>query len=264
MKKWKYYIIGFITMLSSCELETTWKIESFDRVAVVDAIITSEDEEQQIRIYYSTSELNQSPEPISGVNVLFTDGTNFYPFYESNLEPGLYLSPSIPVAVNTPYALILEYEGFSDTAYAYMTAVSNLKPAIYAEEDNLRKYVDPGSDLPAMTEIYYDWSSSAEYCDYYGSCTATEVYYSMEIVDIINEFAPDKQQILIPRGTTVYRKKYSLTEEHQEFIRSLLIETEWRGGLFDVEHGNIPTNFVNGTRGWFAVCNVLMDSHVVP
>jgi hypothetical protein len=82
-------------------------------------------------------------------------------------------------------------------------------------------------------------------------------------VDIIKEFAPAKQEVLFPEGTMVYRKKYSLSEDHQSFIRSLLIETEWRGGLFDVEHGNVQSNFTNGTLGYFGVCQVLSDSVLV-
>jgi hypothetical protein len=80
---------------------------------------------------------------------------------------------------------------------------------------------------------------------------------------VAEEFGPAKQEIWFPAGTTLIRKKYSLTKSHQEFIRSLLIETEWRGGLFDMEQGNVLTNFSHGTRGWFAACMVISDTNIV-
>jgi hypothetical protein len=82
-------------------------------------------------------------------------------------------------------------------------------------------------------------------------------------IDIPEEFGPDKQEIWFPKGTILTRKKYSLSNEHQDFIRSLVIETQWRGGLFDIEQGNVPSNFKNGVRGWFGVCMVITDTMVV-
>jgi hypothetical protein len=42
-----------------------------------------------------------------------------------------------------------------------------------------------------------------------------------------------------------------------------MMETEWRGGLFDVERGNISTNLSEGAIGYFAASTVLSDSTFV-
>ena len=39
-------------------------------------------------------------------------------------------------------------------------------------------------------------------------------------------------------------------------------ETNWRGGLFDVERGNIPTNMSAGAIGYFAASSVVSDSTI--
>ena len=39
-----------------------------------------------------------------------------------------------------------------------------------------------------------------------------------------------------------------------------MIESEWRGGLFDVERGNITTNLSEGAIGYFAASTVITDT----
>ena len=102
-----------------------------------------------------------------------------------------------------------------------------------------------------------------EYCSSFGNCSATEYFYTLSTIDVNKTFAPTKEIIYFPSGTTLIRRKYSLSEKHQEFLRSLLMETEWTGGSFDVQHGNVKTNLSNGALGFFAVCMVLSDSTMI-
>jgi hypothetical protein len=54
-----------------------------------------------------------------------------------------------------------------------------------------------------------------------------------------------------------------MNEAHAAFIRTLLSETEWRGGLFDVQPGNVQTNLSEGAVGYFAVSTVVGDSTII-
>ena len=63
--------------------------------------------------------------------------------------------------------------------------------------------------------------------------------------------------------TTIIESKYSVTPEHAGFIRSMLLETEWRGGLFDVAQGNLETNLSQGAFGFFAISTVIRDTLTV-
>ncbi|MBE9509733.1 MAG: hypothetical protein IMY71_02550, partial [Bacteroidetes bacterium] len=44
---------------------------------------------------------------------------------------------------------------------------------------------------------------------------------------------------------------------------TMLSETEWKGGVFDVLPGNVYTNLSEGAVGFFAVSTVVSDSTVV-
>jgi hypothetical protein len=254
------HLLLIIIATAACEEKTDWDLQSSDSFTIIDCIITNENKAQEVRIYSSSSDLNGTPVPLSGAYVSISDGTNNYLFIEADTLPGLYLSAPFIAATGVKYTLVAKFNEKIDSAQAEMVPISPLKDLQFEKKDTLYKYVYTESDLPAMTELFYDWSTVPEYCAIYGACSAAETYYTLDIIDVTEEFAPEKQEILAPLGTTIIRKKYSLSDDHQRFIRSLLIETEWRGGIFDVEQGNVPTNFSNGTKGWFAACQVLSDT----
>jgi hypothetical protein len=113
-----------------------------------------------------------------------------------------------------------------------------------------------------MTEYYLDWSQLPGFADN-DSCRAKIVYYSLNTIDVGEMFKPEQEQVVFPEGTVVHRKKYSMNEAHAAFIRTLLSETEWRGGLFDVQPGNVQTNLSEGAVGYFAASTVVADSTVI-
>lgn len=243
----------------SCEKITTWDMESSARFPVVDCIITNELKYHELNLYWSSTGLNRQPEGISGALVTLSDGINSLSF--SGLDPGKYIADQPFLAsAGITYELAVTLEDISDTAHAEMVAISPMDPCEIMAWDSLFRFVYHASGLPSMTEVYYDWSAVPDYCEDYGACRASEVFYTLDNIDISKMFAPERIVIPFPRGTTIIRRKYSLSEEHQRFIRSLLLETDWRGGIFDVEQGNVPTNFSHGIQGWFAACMVLSDT----
>jgi hypothetical protein len=76
-------------------------------------------------------------------------------------------------------------------------------------------------------------------------------------------FAPNSQNINFPMGTVLIQRRYSLTDEHATFIRSLLLETAWQGGLFNTASANITTNLSQGAVGFFGACGVVEKTEVV-
>lgn len=245
----------------ACEEKTDVPLLESEEVIIVDATITSSTRTQTVRLSKSFATLNEASTPVSSASIKIKTEDEEYEFFESS--PGIYTSEAFAAVGNREYTLTIEVNNIMDSAVATMHPVSAFKNYYFSEKENgLLKYYYTGSDLPAMTDIFYNWEDNPEYCVQYGSCYALETYYTINSIDIIEEFAPNKEEILIPQNTKVIRRKYSLSPEHQDYIRSLLSETEWRGGIFDVEHGNVPTNFNNGLKGWFGVCQVLSDSTV--
>jgi hypothetical protein len=214
-----------------------------------------------LKLYWSGDQLNDISSGISGVTVQLSDGVDVMTFTEDQEIPGLYLSsePFMATAGKT-YRLILSADHLADTAYASMSGVSPLEAIQIVSADGYYRLEYQQSSPPSMMEVLYDWSANAQYGDQYGANKAAEVFYSLDNIDAGKIFAPDKINILFPHQTEIIRRKYSLSEDHQRFIRSLLMETEWRGGFFDTEQGNVPTNFNHGVRGWFAVCMVANDT----
>ena len=264
MNKQFLHIIALLTLtplVFNCERQTSWELQSGNEFLVADCIITNEMKNHELRLYRSAERLNQLPEGFPGVTVWLNDGSDSVSFTEDIDVPGRYVSvtPFI-AAAGKLYRLTLAYNGRSDTAYAAMTGVSPLETIDIAPTEGAYRFVYHQSIPASMTEVFYNWSADTQFCQQYGACQAAEVFYSLDNIDVSKEFAPEKQVILFPHKTQIIRRKYSLSEEHQQFIRSLLLETEWRGGLFDVEQGNVPTNFHHGVRGWFAACSVVSDT----
>jgi hypothetical protein len=238
---------------------TTWDIQPSGRFPVVDCIITNELKVQELRLYRSTEGLNQHPEGISGAVITLSDSINTLSF--SEVEPGRYMS-AVPfmASAGNKYTLSVTCQGISAAAHAELVAITPLESFEIVPYDSLFRFVYPSGNQPSMTEVFYNWSAVPGYCEAYGSCHASEAFYTLDNIDVSKMFAPDRIIIPFPRGTQIIRRKYSLSQDHQRFIRSLLLETDWRGGLFDVEQGNVPTNFSSGMRGWFAACMVLSDT----
>lgn len=250
-----------VFLIASCEEKTNWDLQTSNQVIIIDALLTSDLKNQEIKVYYSSTGLNEKPTPISGATIKLIGKNTIHLFKETDSLAGFYIS-AIPFrcATGISYQLIIDAEGIQDTVTADMEAITPLQEYDISAYGSLYRFTYINDDIPSFTEILYDWSLVPDYCNSYGFCTASETYYTLNNLDVSKILAPKKQVICFPRGTQIIRKKYSLSKQHQEFIRSMLLETEWRGGIFDVEQGNVITNFHHGMRGWFGVCMVLSDT----
>ena len=257
----QYLLVFSLLPVLSCEELTNWDILSYETYVIADCIITNEMKYQELWLNKSINAMNEIPQGISGAFIVLGDGTNAYVFIEDLSEPGHYVS-DIPfmASAGQVYRLTIVTGSYTDTAYASLTGVSPLDAMDITASDTLLQYVYHDTPGASMTEIRYDWSANPSYCAVYGGCMATEVYYTLNNIDPAKEFAPDRIKLLFPHQTQIIRRKYSLSDDHQRFIRSLLLETDWRGGFFDTEQGNIPTNFSHGIHGWFAACSVVSDT----
>ena len=259
------YIIFFVLLtLSGCEKPYNWAIKGDDMERlVVDGIITNELKAQEIKLTRTNQDLNLPSVPVSGAEISINDGESSYIFSET--QPGIYLSVPFQAAINITYELIINLDGHQYKASSSVEPVTQLEElrVIWDETKNLYRYIPGNWGRPSMTEIYYNWSDIPAYCDSMGSCIAQETFYVLDNVDVNAVFGPEKLRIIFPAGTVLIRKKYGITDEHQQFIRSLLMETEWRGGVFDVLQGNIPTNLSNGALGFFTACTVVSDTTIV-
>ena len=81
--------------------------------------------------------------------------------------------------------------------------------------------------------------------------------YSLNSVDVNEIFKPAQELLSFPPGTIVQLTKESVNPWYAEFLRGMLSETDWRGGMFDVLPGNARTNMEGDAVGFFTAADVL-------
>jgi len=89
------------------------------------------------------------------------------------------------------------------------------------------------------------------------------LFYTLPTLDVSEIFAPQMEAVNFPSGTRITERRYSLAPEHAAFIRELLLETNWAGGIFNEAAANVTTNFSAGAYGFFGICSVTALSIIV-
>lgn len=268
------YTISFLLLLLifGCEKQANWKIKSqpLDAI-VVDGVITNDTVLRPINLSLPVYELNAPKVPVSGATVYIKYDNDSVLLYELPLHSGNYHpKKKIYTTRNTVYQLSVVYAGKRFTAIDTCLSVNPFDTLKYKASGTANMYelsktnnVYSSNDM-AMYEVTLDWTKVKWYTDtIYPSGIVKIKYYSLPSLDISQVFAPAKEVVKFPLGTIITEKKYSLTYKHAAFIRTLLSETEWRGGYFDVTASNVSTNLSSGGIGFFGASSVLTRRFIV-
>lgn len=265
-----FLVIAFT--LSGCEAKTDWPLQTaIQDFIVVDATITDEIKIQTIHLSHPLDHLNDIPVPVKDAAINITLPEAVYRFHESPENPGTYVSDiEFAGKKNKIHSLLITIGSKVYSAKAKMDPGGVIPPLNYALDKVTRLYhitkvynngFNP--ERPAMFEILLDWSQVPGYRDADpGLCKSRLLYYVLPTLDVSQVFAPAVEKVNFPSGTKIVEKRYSLTPEHAEFIRELLSETTWQGGLFNSAPANIPTNLSQGAVGYFGACAVTSRTEV--
>lgn len=267
-------IVGFLLAISflSCEKKANWKLNSSQNsFLVVDGIITNEFKNHKIILSLSVKDLNEPAETLSDAVLIVSDGNESYNFIEDTISPGTFISEAkFTGVINRTYTLNIDYNDNIYSAAANMVPVSVSDPLPYSPvQDTNLYYIATGitnfnPSESAMYEVVLDWSEVSGYENMpLHETSAHMFFYILTTIDVNQIFAPGPEIVMFPQGSLMIQRKYSLSSQHEEFIRSLLIETHWHGGNFDIEEGNVYTNLSAGAIGFFGACSVLSDTSVV-
>lgn len=247
----------------SCEKKIDWQLKNNDTQIVVDALLTNEQKTQSIYLYYTHNQLNEEIQKISDALIILKSSKGEYHFTEQ--APGEYTHPPMPIPADSLFQLTVLINGIADTAYAKMGATTKLAYLSVTKAsitDSLYHCSLDNQNITAMTEINYDWSNNTYYTNSYGAPYAKEYRYKLNNIDVASLFPADMNPILFPVGTKIIRRQFGLSDYYAEYLRSMLLETNWRGGIFDMEPANTLTNFKHGTLGCFAICEVISDTTI--
>jgi hypothetical protein len=265
-------ITGLMMLLQGCVKETTWPIGGdVSGKIIVDAIITDEVKTHRIKLSYPVSALNQEPVPLSGAGVLISNEDSTWQLTENPVKSGIYCTPpSFFSRLQKNYTLLISLDGKVYTAKATMNSGSLFGELQYAlNSENHLYYVDWvanafSTEKAAMWELRIDWSEVPGY-EHLDSLDnhARMLFYTLPTLDVSEVFAPMMQSVFFPAGTIITERRYSLTDEHAEFVREMLLESNWTGGLFTVAPANVGTNLSEGAFGYFGACAVTELSLIV-
>lgn len=252
-------------LMAGCVKEASWPLQEGVRPAlVVDGLLTDRPGLQRLRLTRPVSELNAVPEAVSGAGVLVTSGDSAWTFTENPASKGDYLPPQWFFARPGETYTLLVSSG--STVYTARTGIEpgSLFPALrFAKDEGTGKYyVDWVANAfstanPAMWEVLADWSMVPGYETADSSDTRARLFfYTLPTLDVSEIFAPAMERVLFPAGTVVTERRYSLTNGHAGFVREMLLETNWTGGIFSVSAAGVTTNLSSGACGWFGACSV--------
>ena len=177
-------------------------------------------------------------------------------------RPGVYLTDTMRALFGKTYLLYVQHnnrEYYSLNAPTFGSPVDPLR--VELREDGLYEFIYEESAEPSMTEVVITWPNPDAANG--GLNEILAYYYTLDVIDINKVFAPEKERIFFQPGATITRRKFSLNDQHQAFVRSFLAEVEWRGSIFDVAPGNVQTNIIGGAVGYFWVSMVRTDTQIV-
>lgn len=259
-----FVAIFALLLLLGCEKATDQVTPSqYQNMLVVDATITDEKKEHEVKLSLTMSDPNAVPEPVTGAAVMVYDADTTWNLVERPEGSGQYYTPAFasPVVGNT-YTLLISAGGVSYSAKATVTKPLEFARMRYKQtSEGLYKIYAVANpynpNRPAMYEINFDWSFLPAYKDKNpDDCRATVFYYTLPTLDVSEILAPESEIVEFPAGTRVVERRYSLSDEQAEFIRALLLNTTWAGGLFNSAPATLPTNVSNGGAGFFGACGV--------
>lgn len=253
-------------IFSSCEDQTAWTpMNNTFQGLVVNALVTDSVNYQTITLSRPVTSPSDPVLPATGAQVQVSESDGVHLYKEDSLHLGVYNSV-VPYAgkVGSEYTFMATWNGIVYTAKSTMQACTgDFNKASYQWDVSRNLYklgtICPPyvSESPAMYILHLDWSQVAGYEQMPDSLTqAVAMGYSFTSIDVSEILPPQSAGVWFPAGTSASLTKYSLDANYMLFLRGMLLETAWQGGLFNVTRANVPTNISNGGLGYFAACAI--------
>jgi hypothetical protein len=275
-------LIGLLlsTLLFSCQEEMDLTTSNSNSRLVVAGSITSEYKFHAVELSLSGGlSINPNFQKVSGAIVSIIEG-NENTILLTETEPGLYLTDSIAGKVGEMYTLNIEWDG-----------------QLFSASDSLlrlKETISPIDATPLGSFREYEFrrhkfglnAASKEVIVVYPATPKTKVdttragltigvklltggayqftgfnHPKIEVNGLLN--FEDGKYYGFKEGATVTHQLYGISDQHYEYLRSVFIETEWRGTLFDTTPANVHGNVSNDALGFFSANDVSEISYIL-
>lgn len=255
-------VLIFFCVLAACEerIDIPLLLEDKNLLAV-EGVLTNENISHTITLTVPYKMMNSKAVPVSGAVVQILEGNSaIYTLTEVPAGSGHYVTPVFRAVFGTTYTLLIQYQGKEYFAQDSSVPVEPL-PALdyYKVSDQYSLAFNESGQNTSYIDHRIDWKTTSD-CLPGNTCEGRIVFYDLKTIDVNEIYKPGKTEFLFPVNSTIIRKKYSISSAYRTFLRSVLSETEWLGGLFDVERANATTNLSAGAIGFFAVTSVVSDT----
>lgn len=256
-----------LLVLCACERQADWELHpEGNGVLAVDALLTNEFKTHEITLSKTFDLPNETPPPAVGAMITLEGTPQPVSFLESTSTPGVYISER-PFLTQRfiDYQLEILWEGESYSASNDMKAVGQIWPIAFTTNSDSTAYrIDNPPPLfdafeQSRHEVLIDWSHLTNN----DASQVRLIYYTLNTIDVNQIIQSPKEPVFFPKGSIATITKYSLNDDYAEFIRALLMETQWQGGVYDEASSSLPTNFSNGAVGYFGVSAVRTEVKVV-
>jgi Domain of unknown function (DUF4249) len=254
-----------IAMLAGCEEQFNWDLADKEAdLVVVEAVLTNENKNHLIKLTKPYLDQNQSPKPINAAFVAVLTDTDTIIATETPSNSGLYYTEKMQAVVGKVYVLAIGYNGKIFYAFAGQPPGEPLEPLLKKEVSEGLYTLDfrETGDNANYIKYFLDWQSVGNCADSL-DCQAKQIYYDLKNIDVNKQFKPTQERVDFPAGTVIIRRKFSVSPKYREYLRGMLSETSWRGGLFDSFPANAATNLSEGAVGFFAVSTVISDTTII-
>ncbi len=258
------FLVAVFWGLFACEEAVDWDFERGENgVLVVDAILTDELIQQQLRLSLSYDDLNGEAPPVPDAIVSVTANGVAYFFAPVQGDPGLYKS-TLPFAVfdDLTYELEINWQDQRYTARSELSEVAPFPEISFLPFEGTDSLFF-GTFAPiynanqqAMYEMNVDWTHLNP--DQEGR--AKLLFFTFSTINTGGLVRPAGDTIGFPKGSIVTAKKFGLNDDFADYLRALALETSWRGSVFYGPAANLPTNLSGGALGFFSTCAVLTDT----
>jgi len=263
-------------VLSSCTEPIDLDLNTDENVRlVVDGMLTTESKAHLIDLSLTTDYFEEGiPDRAKDAVVTISDGSITETL--SELEPGKYFtSENFAGEENKTYTLSIDYDGKLYTSTSFLPTVATLdsmKVEFFEEEENpfeeeegqpANNYmVIPYFQEPSQPGDYYIFKMliNGEY--FTGSITD---YFFTDDTAVNGSYIGDAEffRFYAEVGDTITFEQFSITQEVYDNLQAVLLETAFRGGLFDGAPANVPANIDNGAVGAFIASDVESKSIVI-
>ncbi len=254
----------FWILLIACQEPINFPLQSQNlSTVVVEGTLTNERKNHRIKLSHPYTKQNGTPMPATGAIVSVTDGVSAVVLTEFPAGSGEYYTPLVRAVFGRTYTVSIQYQGKTYLAKDSSVPVEPLQALDYKRVNDLYtlNLYETGQDANFI-DHQISWVKTSS-CTTGTTCEGRIVFYDLKTIDVNEIFKPDKAEFNFPVNAVVIRKKYSISPAYKAFLRSMLSETEWRGGVFDVQRADANTNLSEGAIGFFAVSTVVSDTTVV-